>query len=231
MKTMLEQVEYIQNMEITPKGLKKVCQDIARIYFGREFNLPVKFINDEKVNMWACYTYYSSKKNGKIVYKAHSITVNFKREYSREELIGMLKHEVCHWACQMSGKAFRDGSKNFESELYRIGAPSTHVGNDMDKSKEIQEAIINGELSVLGRAGFEYDRIWDGLRPRFKLAYRVKYQGVYIGEVHKCKYGKYIWIPVISEKDLTSTLAWNTRKGAVEELLKRYEKGNGKIDK
>ena len=57
-----------------------------------------------------------------------------------DQLINLLKHEVCHWACQKLNKPHTDGSVRFERELLKIGATSSKISCP-EKSREYQKNI------------------------------------------------------------------------------------------
>lgn len=201
------------------------CQEIALKYFDREFDLPVYISDEMPKSRYGQYSSRKIRKGGKIVgHTGVSIAINKSYNFNYEELYDTLKHEVCHWACQMSGKAYKDGSINFESELYRIGASSTRM-NSKEASTAYQEKVISGAVNRLGDTAFKFKEVPYG---NFHSNYEVTYKGVKLGYIGKWNYGKYKWSPVSENAD-HGNLCWTTRKHAVKQLLRDYEIYNGQV--
>ena len=62
---------------------------------------------------------------GRYLTKCHNIDVN-KRYYEvfgMEELIGIIKHELCHYHLHLQGKGYKHRDKEFRDLLKRVGAP------------------------------------------------------------------------------------------------------------
>jgi SprT-like protein len=62
---------------------------------------------------------------GRYMLNTHHIEVNFKyyEAFGEEELIGIIKHELCHYHLHLTGKGYKHGDQEFKALLKRVGAP------------------------------------------------------------------------------------------------------------
>lgn len=62
---------------------------------------------------------------GRYMLSDHSIQVNPKVEdlYGMEELVGVLKHELCHYHLHIEGRGYKHGDYDFKDLLLRTGSP------------------------------------------------------------------------------------------------------------
>lgn len=62
---------------------------------------------------------------GRYMLGDHSIQVNpeVQRVHGREEMIGVLKHELCHYHLHLEGKGYKHGDRDFKELLKRTGSP------------------------------------------------------------------------------------------------------------
>lgn len=56
---------------------------------------------------------------------SHNIEINPKHwvEHGREELIGIIKHELCHYHLHLEGKGYKHRDHDFRKLLAEVGAP------------------------------------------------------------------------------------------------------------
>lgn len=211
-----------RSLELEEKG-----KELAKKYWNMDFNLPVFLTDEIKNSLYGAYAYkYIRNRVGKVTgYSPDYIMINSKKVFSDDQLIDLLKHELCHWACQQSGKPFLDGSKHFESELYRIGATSTRTNFDKEVSTAYQTRVIEGKETIQGNTEFSYKSIHTS---DYKSEYFVYYKGVNLGTLGNYGYGKYRWNPSSPFKEFGS-MCWTARKYGAKALLKAYEEHNGKI--
>jgi predicted SprT family Zn-dependent metalloprotease len=219
--------------------LKQMAEGFAQEFWGRTVNIPVRF-GKLKGKTYGHYSYYYKRKNGKVTgYRPHEIVISnqhgFEKKENRKQLESVLKHELCHWYCQTSGKSFSDGAKDFEAELLKVGAMSTHLNLFKDEnwevSKQRQQETVEGKRTLMGSKDFSY--IEEGLtederKAGYEKIYLVYYNGKLIGRVKKWSWGKYRWNPESKFKQY-NRLSWTARKNAVEDLLK-VAKENGLFD-
>lgn len=64
-------------------------------------------------------------RRGRYLLKSHDIELNPKQyeRYGKEELIGIIKHELCHYHLHLEGKGYKHGDKDFQEWLAKTGAP------------------------------------------------------------------------------------------------------------
>lgn len=62
---------------------------------------------------------------GRYMLSDHSIQVNPKVEnlYGMEELVGVLKHELCHYHLHIEGKGYKHGDRDFKELLKETNSP------------------------------------------------------------------------------------------------------------
>lgn len=104
--------------------INKLAKEIATEYWGLDFNIPIEISG----KLTTALGYYRSQIN-RVTGKRTPIKITLAKRlfgnYSKETIIGVLKHELCHWALSVQGKPFKDGDLVFERELKRIGSHST----------------------------------------------------------------------------------------------------------
>lgn len=104
--------------------VKEKCERFAKEYWNMEFNLPIKFSG----RLTSCLGRYSAR--GIKALGIHiPVEVTFANKlfeyYTEEDVDGVIKHELTHWALGVQHKSNEDGHPVFENELRRIDAPST----------------------------------------------------------------------------------------------------------
>lgn len=62
---------------------------------------------------------------GRYMLSTHNIDINPKyyQEYGLEEMIGIIKHELCHYHLHIEGKGYKHGDQDFKLLLKQVGAP------------------------------------------------------------------------------------------------------------
>ncbi|MCA1066356.1 SprT family protein [Rossellomorea sp. AcN35-11] len=62
---------------------------------------------------------------GRYMLGTHNIDVNHKYydEHGMDELIGIIKHELCHYHLHIEGKGYKHGDEDFKRLLNDVGAP------------------------------------------------------------------------------------------------------------
>ncbi|OKL36532.1 SprT family protein [Domibacillus mangrovi] len=62
---------------------------------------------------------------GRYLLHSHHIEVNEKYalEYGKEELIGIIKHELCHYHLHLQGKGYKHGDADFKKLLIETSSP------------------------------------------------------------------------------------------------------------
>lgn len=112
--------------KISLKAMEATVKDVCTKYFDFDFDslkIPVK-INGRL-----------SKSLGQMVYSCRHnkpLSIEFSKElisgiYKIETVESVIKHEVTHLVLFVRGEEFRDGSKNFEDTIKKIGGTSTRT--------------------------------------------------------------------------------------------------------
>ena len=60
---------------------------------------------------------------GRYMLKSHNIDINLKyfEEQGMEELIGIIKHELCHYHLHIEGKGYKHKDPEFKNLLHKVG--------------------------------------------------------------------------------------------------------------
>ncbi|HZG73789.1 MAG TPA: SprT family protein [Chondromyces sp.] len=93
--------------------LQQLTETISLEFFSKPFRHQAVFNNRLRTT------------GGRYLLKSHNIEVNKKYliEHGREELIGIIKHELCHYHLHIEGKGYKHGDKDFKALLKVVGAP------------------------------------------------------------------------------------------------------------
>lgn len=62
---------------------------------------------------------------GRYLLKNHNIELNYRyyEVYGKEELVGIVKHELCHYHLHITGKGYKHRDRDFRELLKKVGAP------------------------------------------------------------------------------------------------------------
>ncbi|MEC1645149.1 SprT family protein [Bacillus halotolerans] len=95
------------------KELQKLTEDISNTYFKKPFRHQAVFNDRLKTT------------GGRYLLTSHNIELNRKYliEHGREELIGIIKHELCHYHLHLEGKGYKHRDKDFRALLQQVNAP------------------------------------------------------------------------------------------------------------
>lgn len=228
----LEMVKDIQNEEWYNNYAKQFVWDNWKM----KLNIPIKLYKREshRHGFFRFKVARTDSSNRKPV----EIKLNMFRA-NQEEIIGTLKHELCHWYCFVTNKNFSDGDKDFEEALLSVGAPSTH-GRSKEFSKLYQEGIVNGTVNRVGFKGMKFtqvdDRVYgvvckdtkldhDKYTRHYEKGYELKYENTVLGYIFKV--GASHWVGISTkgftipsrECDYHSRVS---RKSVAEILLKEH---------
>jgi SprT-like protein len=113
-------------MKITVHQLTKIAEEFLKKEYDMELTVPIRFNGRLKTALGrAKFTRRGSFSD----YKPERIELskNLIANYTDEEIVDVLKHELVHYACFMLGKPYDDGEKYFENELKRLGVVGTGV--------------------------------------------------------------------------------------------------------
>lgn len=111
---------------MTEYKLTKIAEDFLQKEYGLELTVPIRFNGRLKTALGrAKFT----RKGMFADYKPEVIELakNLMENYTNEEIVDVLKHELVHYACFRLGKPNADGDWYFENELKRLGVVGTGV--------------------------------------------------------------------------------------------------------
>lgn len=109
-------------MKFTEKELEIEARNFLREIFDMDLYVPV-VISKQMRSTFGSFRYYKDS-NEPIDIR---ISYNLIENYSREDILGTLKHECVHYALFMMGKPFSDGDYFFEQTLRIYGIPATRT--------------------------------------------------------------------------------------------------------
>lgn len=100
-------------MIITDSMIQNLTEELSLQFFKRPF-LHRAYINKRLRTT-----------GGRYMLKSHDIQVNeqYILEYGEEELIGIIKHELCHYHLHLEGKGYKHGDFDFKKLLKETGSP------------------------------------------------------------------------------------------------------------
>ena len=214
------------------------AKEFTKSTWGQELDIPVEFNNRKRTKSGSFIAIVNSKEELLERKGQTKIELVTKKLQSHEDAIDVLKHELCHWYCYINHLDFKDGDKDFENELSRVGATSTKFGYlDKDKSNFIQGMTKNDKLNRNGFSDAKYKAITSQdmfdiikhYRPYLiksytrafavKKAYEVYYKGqklCYVFHFHGH------WITIV-ENGKQDEYQYKTRKKALMPLIYQIE--------
>ncbi len=102
-----------KRIEITmeEKELQALTEDISLSFFQKSFKHRVRFNNRLRTT------------GGRYMLQSHNIEINPKHyeKFGREELISIVKHELCHYHLHLEGKGYKHRDKEFKWLLAKVG--------------------------------------------------------------------------------------------------------------
>ncbi|MDG4657906.1 SprT family protein [Ectobacillus antri] len=93
--------------------LQKVTEDISLRYFQKPFQHRAVFNNRLKTT------------GGRYLLQTHNIELNphYYEAFGKEELIAVIKHELCHYHLHLEGKGYKHRDADFRNLMQKVGAP------------------------------------------------------------------------------------------------------------
>lgn len=93
--------------------LQQLVEEISLKFFKKQFNHEATFNKRLRST------------GGRYLLTTHNIDVNPKylEEHGLDEVIGIIKHELCHYHLHLEGKGYRHRDNDFKSLLKEVGAP------------------------------------------------------------------------------------------------------------
>ncbi len=102
-----------QERQMPESELQSLAEQLSLRYFHKPF------VHE------AVYNPRLRTTGGRYMLGDHSIQVNpeVERVHGREEMIGVLKHELCHYHLHIEGRGYKHGDRDFRELLQRTGSP------------------------------------------------------------------------------------------------------------
>lgn len=110
--------------------LQKLTEDLSLQFFQKPFLHT------------ALFNHRLRAIGGRYLLHTHNIEINYLyyQQYGEEELIGIIKHELCHYHLHLENKGYKHRDADFKNLLLKVGAPRfcTPLPN---KKKRVQKTL------------------------------------------------------------------------------------------
>ncbi|WP_066060015.1 SprT family protein [Robertmurraya korlensis] len=95
------------------QDLQKLVEDISLRFFNKPFR-HIAFFNSRLRTT-----------GGRYMLKSHDIELNrsYLEQLGEQELIGIIKHELCHYHLHLEGKGYQHRDHDFKALLKQVDAP------------------------------------------------------------------------------------------------------------
>jgi SprT-like protein len=93
--------------------LQKMVEEVSMTFFHKPFRHKAYFNPRLRTT------------GGRYLLSNHSIEINRKyyEQFGEKELIGIIKHELCHYHLHLEGKGYQHRNADFKNLLKKVGAP------------------------------------------------------------------------------------------------------------
>jgi SprT-like protein len=125
--------------------LQGLVERISLIDFGKPFCHKAIFNNRLRST------------GGRYLLRSHNIEINRKylEQLGQEELIGIIKHELCHYHLHLEGKGYKHRDADFRALLKKTGAPRFCNSLPEAPKRRIAKKIL---LYKCSSCGLQYKR-------------------------------------------------------------------------
>lgn len=137
-------------MIFTDKKIQKLTEDLSLQFFERPF-LHKAYVNKRLRTT-----------GGRYMMQSHHIEVNGKyiEAYGEDELIGILKHELCHYHLHLQRKGYKHGDQDFKALLKKTRSPRYCRPLPVLKQTTVERRVVNCyRCSACGMSYRRYRRI------------------------------------------------------------------------
>ncbi|MFB6467382.1 SprT family protein [Cytobacillus sp. Hz8] len=95
------------------RELQELVENLSLRYFQRSFNHQASFNSRLQTT------------GGRYLLTSHNIEINKKylEQLGKNELIGIIKHELCHYHLHLEGGGYKHGDADFKQLLKEVDAP------------------------------------------------------------------------------------------------------------
>ncbi|SDI22075.1 SprT-like protein [Alteribacillus bidgolensis] len=100
-----------QVLEMQDKELNQITKEISQTFFGKPFKHKALFNKRLRTT------------GGRYLLTSHNIEINPKHYewFGKEELISIIKHELCHYHLHIEGKGYKHRDQDFKRLLKKVG--------------------------------------------------------------------------------------------------------------
>lgn len=111
--------------------LQRLVEEISIKFFEKEFKHEATFNKRLRTT------------GGRYLLASHNIDINPKylEEHGESEIIGIIKHELCHYHLHLEGKGYRHQDSDFKMLLKRVDAP--RFCTPLKDGKQVQKRVIH----------------------------------------------------------------------------------------
>ncbi|HZG81526.1 MAG TPA: SprT family protein [Brevibacillus sp.] len=106
---------------MTDQELQKLVEEISSRFFGVAFRHQARFNGRLRTT------------GGRYLLRTHDIEINPRhlQEHGEEELVGIIKHELCHYHLHLAKRGYRHADRDFQQLLQQVGGSRycQQVGN------------------------------------------------------------------------------------------------------
>ncbi|MHC0039672.1 SprT family protein [Pseudoneobacillus sp. C159] len=98
---------------MTNEELQKLVEDISLTLFGKTFRHQASFNSRLKTT------------GGRYLLQSHNIEINkrYLEQLGEQELVGIIKHELCHYHLHLEKKGYKHQDQDFKRLMQKVGAP------------------------------------------------------------------------------------------------------------
>jgi SprT-like protein len=99
--------------EMTNEELQTLVEEISLTFFKKTFRHIATFNSRLKTT------------GGRYILQSHNIEINkrYLEQLGKEELIGIIKHELCHYHLHLEKKGYKHQDQDFKRLMMQVGAP------------------------------------------------------------------------------------------------------------
>ncbi|EIJ79871.1 hypothetical protein PB1_05887 [Bacillus methanolicus PB1] len=93
--------------------LQKLVEELSLAYFNKPFRHRALFNSRLRTT------------GGRYLFHSHNIEINKKyyEQFGEKELVGIIKHELCHYHLHLEGKGYRHRDRDFRILLKEVDGP------------------------------------------------------------------------------------------------------------
>lgn len=100
-------------MRVDEQEIQRLVEEVSLQYFEMPFLHKAVFNNRLRTT------------GGRYLLKSHNIELNYRyyEVYGEEELVGIIKHELCHYHLHIAGRGYKHRDRDFRELLKKVDAP------------------------------------------------------------------------------------------------------------